>query len=430
MSFPEFQSNEKNLKTSETSVGEPRITLARALGRGAAGLSAGAAIGIGIMIPLGPAIIGSYETAKDTKQAEEYQHTDIAIIPYGIETNDALALSDEIETAFNALTDGLITVNVEVIEPSASALETYETQDPIDCVDKKVTNDFGSHIADMAMAELGEFDKVVALNADPSCGHEAMGVALSPGRYGEVFEVGATWDAYEANGNSQVVVNVDEQGELVGAGYLYSPVSTTMHEMLHLYGLGHNGQLKLSSEFRGESQRLLSAEDDVEHEIKVVDLQAMVRQREYLEYGASGVMGNGVLPLEDGLSTLQKYLLETPLRNLGQDYSIKAFDVNQEKAVFTNENVTGTLAVYSFSEPMSFSNEQSFDRIAFLPYAADDGRIIGLDVYGLTSGSDQVFIDMAANISEVNTDLTIEFGGQSILVELDYTSNKITVSSK
>ncbi len=353
---------------------------------------------------------------------------DVAIVPFEMDVDDATELAETIETSFNDVADGMVTIDVSVIKPSSAAERRYQETNSDNCVDKSDLLNYGSYVAEAAMPELNTYDKILALNADPACQGEVGGVAQLQGRYGEVFNAASTWDVIESNGGA-TMQRKSSNGNAVTTTYLYSPAGTGVHEMFHLFGLGHNGVLLPPKDrVKGEmyTMRIFSESPrDV-----TVDVRAFIARQTYDEYGSVEVMGKGILDLTNGLTVLEKHILSEVRQP--SNPSVEAHVLSGEPLDLALNASTESIVTHQLKTPIKLQNKdetRAMTSLAFVPKGANDPLAVkGLSVYLLSDDNNSMEIGELMNIGEAETTYILQLDTGVVTVHLDYTDERATLT--
>lgn len=395
-----------------------------------------------LLVPALSSELDRQEESMNEARAASYSDSQVAIIPYGLEDEDAEKYAELIEEKFNEVGDDLITIETTIVEPSTVALDAYESLTVEDgCIDRGDFEMWGSTVAINAMPELSKYDKVLAVNALAECSGEAIGVARMDSRHSEVFDIVPGWDAFEDNGYSQLVPlnsKVDENGAVVSTSYtyMYSPVNTAVHELLHTFNLGHSAHLNdLEGSAPGVDDRLFSFEASSELVKESRDVNKDVESKTYAEYGGSGLMRYGNYPMADELSTVERYILERPLRATDEDYLIQPIYTSENTpAEISASEADSKIIIHTLTTPLHIPNGPDITSVAI--YASVDQKEMGCRiraaaVYLLTDGNDQIIYDYAQNLEDSDTEFKLVFSETDTLnLTVNYSNNYISVQTE
>lgn len=373
-------------------------------------------------------VTNGHETVDNAQSTIElYDNTDIALVAYGMEQDDVLELATQIETNFEETTDGIISIDIDIVELSKAAISHYESRNDEACVKSSSFGNFGSLIADSNMPSLKQYDKIIALNAYPDCASDEIknGVAIMNGRYAEVFNTEHNWEIIKENGGSQEVVSMLGEHS-ISVSLLYTPVNTGVHEILHMYGLGHSGNFETKAEYRGDESNLtVWSEGKLE---KVINFKEFIASKNFAEYGGYGVMGSGSLPNANKLNVIERYALEWPQRRLGEQTTTEQFTVKQKAVEFTDFSNKDTFASFELPEPVNVDDEHSFTRFVFVPIGDEFGKNLrGVQAYLVNDDNDQGYLGALYNANMQDTMFTFEFDNEALNIELSYSNNQVTL---
>lgn len=371
-------------------------------------------------------------TADSEQLIELYQDADVAVVAFGIHPEVATDVAEDIEDTFNTMSDGLITVDVDVVTPTTEAYQHYYDTNDEGCINKGDVTTYGSYIAEETMPELKEYDKILALNSDPACQENIAGVASSlNSRYSEVFNASSSWSAIQQNGGEQTLLTDNENGTQF-ASFLSSPVSTGVHELYHLFGLGHMGILSTKAEVREDIETLKTYSEKP----KAIDfdIRTAISQKNYSEYGDPGVMGQGIMEYSKELSIVERYLIEKPYRQLGREASVEEFDINKQSASFDFEGLGDSVAVYRFDASIEMKGNEytyGFNRLVLVPQigadSSKDTPIPYIEAYLMDDGNNIASLGRMINVNDQTTTYTLNLDGESIEAVIDYEASRIRI---
>lgn len=376
--------------------------------------------------------ISSGYVALSSEQDSDDTHLAIAIIPYEMNIDDAIELGESVETSFNDLTNDILTVDVTVIEPSYTATQRYQDINSDNCIDKSDLSRYGSYIASSAMPELHAYDKVLALNADPACQNAVGGVAQLQGRYGEVFNAASSWEVIQDNGGT-TLQEKNNNGNVTTTTYLYSPVGTGVHEMLHLFGLGHNGTLTAPKDRSKGETYTMRVYSETPRDV-TIDVHSFVARQIYDEYGSVEVMGKGILDLTEELTILEQHILSELHGVHTESTAIKVHELSDSPLVFAL-SASETIITHRLREAIELTNNaetRAMTSLAFVPIKlTEQSRTIkGLTVYLVSDDKNSVEVGTLANLGEAETTYTLQLGTEIVTVHLDYIKAEITLALK
>ncbi|MGH7217958.1 MAG: hypothetical protein ACREGE_00730 [Candidatus Microsaccharimonas sp.] len=356
---------------------------------------------------------------------------DVAIVPFEMDVEDASELGETIESSFNDVANGALVIDVTIVEPSAATIGRYQEINKDSCIDKNDLLNYGSYIASTGMSELNEYNKVLALNADPACQDTVGGVAQLQGRYGEVFNAASSWDIIVNNGGATVQEKSDN-GNATTTTYLHSPVGTGVHEMLHLFGLGHNGILtppKDRAEGEVYSMRIYS---DTPRDV-TIDVREFVEKQTYDEYGSVEVMGKGILDLTEGLTVLERHVLDTIYEPRVGSLAIEAHSLSDKPLVLSGAEPMEIVITHRLKAPIELQNKEEtkmMTSLIFVPKETGEHphTIQGLTVYLLSDDNNSAEIGELTNLGESETTYTLQLDTETIVVHLDYVNARTTLA--
>lgn len=323
-----------------------------------------------------------------------YKGAEIALVNYGMDTDDAQSMADRLDKRVESSSEGKLSVTVTVVQPSSEAEKLFQEQNSDNCVDANDVWRYGSYVGSAVMPELVQYDSIIGVSNLESCDGSAAGVA-SPnysGRYAEVFDAADKWQAIEDNGGSNVR-KTDQGNGFSTVENFQDPADIAAHEWLHVIGLGHAGELFSEGGNLG-GQALLGSQTEAQ-----IDLDAYISSGVFREYGDdTNVMGRVSGLREDTLlTTVQQYLLAWPELALGEDAPVTVQDISQQEVTFTADSARDSIAILNLPNPVSmptggyssstdFGESQKFDTLAFVPRFDEEygGVAYGTEVY-LTS---------------------------------------------
>jgi len=300
-----------------------------------------------------------------------YKNGTIGVVDY---TGGAIKDLDEVieflTEHLHYLTGGLMQLTFILMPASDAALAKFEERTPASCsrASDGDLEDSAAWIADMNMPnELAEVDKILALTSVPSCGGP-VGLAFDFGayRYSEVFDV------------------VEESGF-----WRYYLDSTSLHEVLHLTGLGHSSGLVVE---QGGFNQLdaYTQEDGVRIHLHdyLADTEFIIPGR-WSGIGESAVMGFDANLYSDVLSAREMHRLQLPHRVLNERPEsgplIAIDDLNNVDSVkYKRADVGHKFAKFSVA--------------VTIPTLEDEPQFMDLNSLDFTPGKDLYTGELALNI--------------------------------
>jgi len=379
-----------------------------------------------------------------------YKDTDVALINYaGLNKKDATHLATGIENRVETTTQGLVSLDITVVEPSKAAKKLFEKETPEGCVDTSDIFEYGSYDAAVTMPDLKKYDKIIGISNDQDCALNdpvnngvggAIGVAYPIyNRYADVFEVADSIAAIKAN-DGKVTKEVTDDN-LTVTETLPNPVDIASHEAMHLFGMGHSGT------FYSSGSEMSGWEFSAENMPTSLDLDAYIAQGEYIEYGGSDIMGaSGNVPKDSVFNTAEQYLMEWPDRTLDKKTSVKSINLDTEDALFNGMSPANSIAILdlekSFSMPTGkgsevsgFGQAQVFNQIAFVPHSepssAPNSPVDSVQVYVLSENNSVVSLGSIWARGEVSgaNNFTLTIGGRIIKLDFDPTKGSVSIGS-
>lgn len=303
-----------------------------------------------------------------TRRCQQAQTTGrIALVGFGIEPNLLDRISQGVQKGLPISTAGAITASVEAMPASAKATTLFSREIMGDCIDG-ADELAAPKAADKAM-HLKKDSMVVGLSSLRLCTSGFKGLAEVPGRHAGVFDV------KESDEDS---VRVD--------------INAAIHEILHLYGLGHAGSME-----RDDYTWMVHASEPD----SVLDLDRYLANCKYNEYDSSSVMGYATA------SSPASILLDAPQRNsltwpnvvLGDKNASPLHKaVNGQFEITASQAANGHFGVVKLDESVSFKygdkHEKTFDGIAFVPeigmFGEEDGQrktyVAGAKIFLVSDG--------------------------------------------
>ena len=328
---------------------------------------------------------------------EAYSDSRIAAINYALEPAQARQLAEDIETTLSEVTDGLITPNVEMIEPTKAAKELYRQHNSDGCVNTNDLYAYSSYVAAASMPELNSYEKVIGLNQYPDCDGKDFAIAYSNfNRYSEVLDVDKLVEKATKNNGSY--------DSAVKSQIIPNPTLLATHEILHNFGLGHSGAVYPTT----GSIESLAAD-------KAIDLSTYLESSQYFEYGAYDVMGqvyHGDHDYIPKLNTVQMHVLEWPQRVLDKPSSLKPTNLSHQSAKFYTTSVDSAAATLHLNEPLDLPTETGYNKkinsIVLTPalrYVGESSSAVSVRIYGTSQTGD--VIDLGGFYQSGNYSLSI-----------------------
>lgn len=377
-----------------------------------------------------------------TACVELYENTEVAIVPFGVKSKDAEAIADEIETSFEEITDGKIQIDITVVEPDIATLDAYaEANDAEDCIEINDYNTYGSYIASEAMTKLDKYDKILALNAINACTPFIGGVAsIFTNRHAEVFNVQDDWDALVANNGKQRYEHQYDSG-FIFVSQLNSPVGIGNHELLHLFGVGHNGKIYGNYDVKSEWQSLNYSVMKAGKDNTPFKLDEYLSYASYSEYDSSNVMGHPDMDDNRELGIMNEYVLDWPNRVLGDEQSVRVSQLTMGTVEFNLNIGKPQVAVLELDTPLilggntelgknSTEYTHEFTKLIFTPM--HDGHdpfsgTYGVEVWVMDAGNNAASLGYITAPSEKDGYI-LSVNDQSVRIRIDDKSPAVYLS--
>ncbi len=369
------------------------------------------------------------EAAQQKEAAADFSNPEVAVVAFDINTVDTIILAKDIETALETTAHDFIDIDMTIVEPNNDALAMYEASTEMGCIDAVKPKHLTSYLAKEAMPELAKYDKVLTLNAAPVC-DPALGRAFGV--------LGDTADVYNVSNE------LNSNGDLKTSNLFKAPDADAMittgvavHEMLHLFGLGHSGILTPSEEDSTESESGLFVFTENAATISV-DIAAIAKKNSYNEYGDTGIMGSSVYsPQHYELSVVQKYGLDWANRALGDSTVIQVKEPKHGVMTFEEGDRDTSIGIIELKTPVTVKNdtlERPFDKVAIVPSSCTNDQAVACatnpykaELYLMNDKNDSIRLGELANVgeSDITYDLTVEH--QHIVVEMSYSTGQVIV---
>lgn len=302
------------------------------------------------------------ETAR--KKAEECiaaQSGRIIFVNFGTDAAAVAVSADQTEALLPKITEGVLTPTIDTVEATPEATAAYvAASNGRECVDTAEPLEYASYAAETTMPETEDYDYVVAISGRSFCASAEAGVAD------------------HTRSRISDIEGLYPSGNTVPAEEL---LRRNIHEILHLYGVGHSGQVlsRLNSDFSSDIYG-----NDITLRTGSLDLnQYLAEDRaSYEEYGDSGsVMGRATgESLEySKLDVVNQFMLSRHTEIAQQ------LPPSQREADITPAGVTiaeaqsGAFVSVRLTEPILLPSrgladrEQYFSDLAFVPHVDGTG---------------------------------------------------------
>ncbi len=297
-------------------------------------------------------------------------------------------MADEIEDIVDDYTDGIFSIDAEVVEASGDAEKKREDTLGGDSCVRPVDHQSTAAVADETMPELREYDFIIGLDPRASCTIVLQGLA-DDGRHADVY----------MGGLLGMLQNKEE--------FVAGPASAAAaHELLHELGIGHDGIIKTLSpaiEFGG-----------------TLDVKALAEGKEIELTGKAGsVMSNSFYLKSVTPNPLHLERLRWPDRVQGaRPY---ASEISSEGVTLGAANYDGEFFTLRLKEPFEFDGyESAFNGLAIVPKrSGQEGRFEGFAM-SVTVGGQVLWFDSAIvrRPGEAGT-MVLDLGSQRIEIEVD-----------
>lgn len=288
----------------------------------------------------------------------ELKTPDGAALNLAPNSKDVIAAADYATNLLKLATNGGIALSPDIIQASPVAVKEISDKNSAGCIDTSQKSDLMGAIVKESMPETAGFAQVMAVGGQACIDSEGQVIggiaAYAPSR--------DMLDIYNRTPPPKFFMFGDETS-ITTAG------STMAHELLHNYGLGHSGTLRLKD--------YKSAGAIIDAPSGAVDLEAYLKlPATYNEYGS---MGNVMANITEPIKPTDKSLPASVLNPLQIDHLNAAIDpTNYKRKVSTillrGETVVVDPAQATSPEGVSIPlrNEiaiggHSFSKISFLP---------------------------------------------------------------
>ena len=199
----------------------------------------------------------------------------VVLVSFGVQPEVAGADAEALPGLINTYTGGKVRLNIRTVPASKAAADAYRrVLGARNCTDPVKAAEYAASIADATMPELHGDSFVIGLSSAKPCNPKDAGRAYqADGRHADVF-LGAL---------DGPLAKLPQQDRL--PTLRRTATDLTAHELMHLFGLGHAGQIWLGiTDLGGAGYRLGQN----------IDLKAVLSKAAYDEYGdVANVMGQG-----------------------------------------------------------------------------------------------------------------------------------------
>ncbi len=308
------------------------------------------------------------------------------------------------------VTKGLIDVDVKVVEPSAVATEIFQSaayKNTCENIDNSYG--YGSYIAAAVMPQMASFDKIIGYSLLPACNQSPI--------------------------TGSALMGDHRYADILGSDPLTNQLTGT-HELLHLYGLGHSGELlSNSTDLFGN----MYPGNDPEPQFTDIDLDAYVRKGSYFEYGSPDIMGSvsGVI-MGQPLNPVHEAILDWTHRFTHRPETVPVEDLADGDVSFSiTDTDPSTVVVLQLRNPLNapqtstnteFGAGQVFNWITFTPY------INGTLLMGVTvslSSEENSAATLGPLVSMTYGDVKefhLSIGGEKITAAISLTDQRVTLT--
>lgn len=333
-------------------------------------------------------------TPEACARAEQDGH--IALVNFDLPTDVANQIARDTQEGLRNATGGMIQATVEAIPASAQTkLELLKNPPEGACADNGNVETWPAVIADTHMPRtLRSADFVIGLADFQFCNENIAGSADNPGK----------------GRHATVGLYLQGDPERVRAeGYAKGVAAVAIHEMGHLFTLGHSGLLRSQ-----DGKRLCIRDNMLANSPQPFDLLAYVSTAcSYGEYANMDIMGVANFPRKPQIpDALKVYSLIRAARGPEEMNELPGRLITDEAVSFTGDDPrrddfglisfdgASVLLVDEASKGRRAPSEQIFDTLAIVPVRAEkiktneeDARVIGADLILYDSyGNVQVLI--------------------------------------
>ncbi len=296
----------------------------------------------------------------------------VALINYGVPQPTAEVVGRRMEAMVLRATGDIAHIKVKVVPLSADATDALQqAKGGRDCIDDRDSTKYVASVADSKMSLPGDF--VVGLSTENAC-TPGVGGSAAGGRIADVL----------------MGHNLDPSSE----DFVTKAASIAVHELLHLFGLGHSGRLLHDkTDLSGDMSQRIG---------RLFDLLTYLREYTYQEYGggASDVMSNTAGGAYVFPNLLHTELLRQPAITLGADES-RAHPIGAEwQSYGVDELVSGAFATIKLAAPINLvdhsvveatqghiAGAHTFDTLALVPAGNElENGVTGLELVLYDSG--------------------------------------------
>lgn len=377
----------------------------------------------------------SRSLAKDCLDVEE--DTKVALVNYALDPSVAELLAQQIESDVTIVTAGQLHPDVTVVPASAQAKQALAAKTAAgDCIDPADPQEYSSTIADQTMPELSRFNRVIGLSGKSACGIKDLGVA-EPTKYrdADLFDVSAADIQGIADNHGQLLPSSQTTYAAISAE-LYDAAQTAAHELLHLFGLGHSGNLVNSDKKDLQAWSL----EDASAAKHTLNLDKFINNGSYTEYGNTDVMGSYTQTEASNLvlNPVEQSFLEWPQRLLDEPATVSQIDLNHTPAKFNSQNSASSMALlkldHAYAMPKGgdslntdFGMSQTYGHLAFTA-TTSSGFVDGVNVYVIGDRHNAVFLGTLVQPEAGHSGYVIKSGHQTINIKFK-ADNSLDISA-
>ncbi|HEX7963104.1 MAG TPA: hypothetical protein VF466_00790 [Candidatus Saccharimonadales bacterium] len=335
----------------------------------------------------------------------------VVLVSFGVQPEVAGADAEALSGLIDTYTGGKVRLNVRTVPASQAATDAYRrVLGPRNCTDPIKAAEYAASIADAAMPELHGDSFVIGLSSAKPCNPQNAGRAdQAGGRHADVF-LGAL---------DGPLAKLPQQDRLPTLKRTATDLSA--HELMHLFGLGHAGEIWLGSTDLGGAGYRLGQN---------IDLKALLSKAVYDEYGdVANVMGQGRADFIQP-SEFDDAFLDWPNEIVNKAKSPMLAVGRTELALGHSDQAAGRFAVASLQQPVRLQrgsaisgqeaaqSDVAFTQIAFSP------RISETTNYGV-----EIVLLSGKTIAHLGT-LTPENLGDSVTSVLTYGKQRLEVRTQ
>lgn len=346
----------------------------------------------------------------------------IAIVDYDYGYND---FNEFLEKDLKRVTSGIIDLPIDLFPANEQARNQLSALTPNGCLTKE-NKMISPVIAEQYMPELQNYDKILTSTKQPYCDIDPITGSGSGGL------------AAANEGRIATVTSLED-------GPSYENLSAFAgHELLHLFGLGHLGDMVTINQDNSEIW-LPSTSDSKERHVTV---EQYITSNEYREYAPRE--NPDVIPMFDDerlapvLAPAQKYVLEWQKRELGMETSVGAYPLHPggvdismnatyEPFVMTfklDQTVHITTNITSKEQEGFISKQLDIEQYVIASSGENKVRNMGLTLYAQTTNRAMIEISTLypARLNE-GEGVILSFETADIVVSRRTTDEGVDVSS-